>query len=207
MIECRTYTFQPGRLPAYLALIEREGVLDRLLQNMRGYWLGESGVVNTAWHVWQYADRAGRAAARAKLAADPIVSGFMREALPLLRQQHSIFLNGELETAPSGPAGGVFDRVELRRAPGDLASARETLAELGKAIGQRAQIVAALRGSPLEGGHNITHAIFVLRFPSFAERAEQAPGLESALEDAAAGGWHCVGDQQLMLPAKFSPWQ
>lgn len=207
MIECRTYTFHPGKLPAYLALFEREGVLDRLGRHLRGYWLAESGVVNTAWHVWHYDDRESRAAARAEMAADPVMRGFVGEALPLLRQQHSLFLNGEVASPPVGAADGIFDRIELRRGPGDRADARASLTKLAEAIAKSARIVASLRRSPLEAGENVTRAIFVLRFGSFAERAQKAPALEAALQDAAAGGWLCAGEDQLMLPAKFSPWQ
>lgn len=207
MIECRTYRFHPGKLPQYLALFERDGVRERLLRYMRGYWLPESGTVNSAWHIWEYPDRAARAEARAGMAADPIVRGFMAEALPLLQEQQSVFMHGELSTPLRNGKAGVFDRINLSRSSGDPVEATASWDRLIERLLSHARIVASLRGSALEAGYSPTRALFVLRHDSFAARDQAASAIEEALDAAAREGWMSLGEPALLLPAPISPWQ
>ncbi len=207
MIECRTYRFHPGKLPQYLALFERDGVREHLSRYMRGYWLPESGTVNSAWHIWQYEDRASRAAARAGMAADPAIRTFMAEALPLLQEQRSVLLHGDVLVPSGGTTAGVWDRIDLGRLPGDPEAAKTAFDRLASQLADHALVVAALRGSALEGGGSPTRATFVLRHESFSARDDVAHSIEHALDIAALAGWTPVGEPALLLPAPISPWQ
>lgn len=207
MIECRTYRFHPGKLPQYLALFERDEVRDHLLRYMRGYWLPESGTVNSAWHVWQYEDRASRAAARSEMAGDPAIRDFMAKALPLLQEQRSVLMHGDILAPSRGTTAGVWDRIDLGRLPGDPAGANTAFDRLASQLADHATVVAALRGSALESGGSPIRATFVLRHDSFSARDDVARSIEQAVDAAALAGWTPVGEPVLLLPAPVSPWQ
>ena len=94
IVEQRTYDIQPGRIPAYLALYEAEGLevqrthLGRLL----GYYSSEFGTLNQIVHHWAYDDLADRARRRAALFADPRWRAYFDRVLPLIVKQHSTIL-------------------------------------------------------------------------------------------------------------------
>ena len=55
--ELRTYTFNPGTLPAYIEHVEKVGrpVRGDDYGKCWGYWTAEFGQLNQAWHLWSYA--------------------------------------------------------------------------------------------------------------------------------------------------------
>ena len=55
--ELRTYTFNPGKLPAYIEHVEKVGrpVRGDDYGKCWGYWTSEFGQINQAWHLWSYA--------------------------------------------------------------------------------------------------------------------------------------------------------
>ena len=70
--ELRTYGIQPGKLPEY---VELAGSVGRPVRGDRfgtlvGYWTTELGPLNQVVHLWEFADLAARAQARAGLAKD-----------------------------------------------------------------------------------------------------------------------------------------
>ena len=92
--EWRSYRLKPGTAGDYLGLLADEGLplVTRHLPLM-GYWLGESGPLNTIHHLWAYADWAEREAARAGLAAEAgWVGGFVPRAFALVEEQETRFL-------------------------------------------------------------------------------------------------------------------
>ncbi len=205
IVEHRCYQLHMGKLPAYLALFQLPGVLPRLLRHMRGYWIAESGTVNRVHHIWSYADRAERAAARQQMAADPGMGPFLAGALPLLQAQESRVLTGTITAPDAAGSGGVFDLLSL-----ELDASLESkglLAGLSGKIGEKAAIVAALRESALEGDTLVGSALFILRHASFAARDQAVPAIETLLADARRDGWLRNAGACFILPAPFSPWQ
>lgn len=203
IVEHRCYRLHPGKVPEYLALFELPDVLPRLLRNLRGFWIAESGMLNCVHHLWSYPNREERAAARQDMAADQAMRPFMTAALPLLHEQHSRVLAGTMASPDPGSTGGVFDLLTLAGGP----QAKDRLANLAKALRMKAGIVASLRGSVLEGDTLVTSALFVLRHGSFAARERIAPQTEDLLAAARDDGWLLEASSQVILPAPFSPWQ
>lgn len=94
LFEMRTYTIRPGRLPAYVADFERNGlpVIGRYAE-LIGYWIAETGALNQVVHLWGYRDAAHRAEQRALLYADPDwVDGYLPTALDDVQRQESRLL-------------------------------------------------------------------------------------------------------------------
>ena len=92
--EWRTYRLKPGAANAYLTLLADEGLplVTRHLPLM-GYWLAETGPLNTIHHLWTYADWTEREAARAGLAQEEAwTAGFIPKAFALVEEQENRFL-------------------------------------------------------------------------------------------------------------------
>lgn len=108
--EWRSYRLKPGAASAYLTLLADEGLplVTRHLP-MTGYWLGETGPLNTIHHLWSYADWAEREACRASLATEEAwVNGFIPRAFALVEEQENRFLRLTASTT-------VFDEALRRR--------------------------------------------------------------------------------------------
>jgi hypothetical protein len=73
LLDVRTYTTLPGRVPAQLELYKKYGypVQLRYMGEPLCYAVAESGELNTFTHVWVYESAADREQKRAKMAADP----------------------------------------------------------------------------------------------------------------------------------------
>lgn len=100
--EWRSYRLKPGAAPAYLALLADEGLplVTRHLP-LTGYWLGETGPLNTIHHLWSYADWTEREACRASLATETAwVEGFIPRAFALVEEQENRFLH-TVESSPT----------------------------------------------------------------------------------------------------------
>lgn len=92
--EWRCYRLKAGAAPDYLALLADEGLplVTRHLPLM-GYWLAETGTLNTIHHLWSYADWAERESCRAALAAEEAwVRGFVPKAFALVEEQRNRLL-------------------------------------------------------------------------------------------------------------------
>jgi NIPSNAP. len=91
--EWRTYRLKAGAASEYLTLFADEGLplVSRHLPLM-GYWLGETGPLNTLYHLWSYVDWSEREACRASLATEEAwVKGFIPRAFALVEEQHNRF--------------------------------------------------------------------------------------------------------------------
>ncbi|NVP58415.1 NIPSNAP family protein [Mycoplana rhizolycopersici] len=108
--EWRCYRLKAGAAPDYLALLADEGLplVTRHLPLM-GYWLAETGTLNTIHHLWSYADWAERESCRAGLAAEEAwVRGFVPKAFALVEEQRNRLLK-ITQTSP------VFEAALARR--------------------------------------------------------------------------------------------
>jgi hypothetical protein len=94
IVEMRTYTIAPGRIPDYFALYEREGmaVQESYLGRMVGYYATEIGPVNEIVHMWRYFDLNDRVERRNRLKADARWQAYIVKMLPMLVSQHSRIL-------------------------------------------------------------------------------------------------------------------
>lgn len=73
IIDLRTYTMVPGRLKAFLALYEAEGLPVQVKHQGQplGYYVTEIGTNNQVVHLWRYDSLADRERRRAALEVDP----------------------------------------------------------------------------------------------------------------------------------------
>ena len=99
--EMRTYRMKVGSVPAYLKLVEDEGIEVQRghLGQLVGYFTSEIGALNEIVHVWAYADLVDRAQRRARLAADPR----WQEFLPKIQALMVIMENKILIPTPFSP--------------------------------------------------------------------------------------------------------
>lgn len=93
LVEMRTYTITPGKVPEFLEIYEGEGlgIITRYAR-LAGCWTKDSGTLNSVVFCWAYDDYAHRAAQRARLGADPAWRAFTPRILPYLVHQESVFL-------------------------------------------------------------------------------------------------------------------
>ncbi len=84
--EIRTYQMKTGTVPAYLKLVEEEGIelQKRYLGELVGYFFSEIGPLNQIVHIWAYPSLDEREARRARLAADPAWQAFMPKIQALM---------------------------------------------------------------------------------------------------------------------------
>ena len=96
IIDHRTYTMHPTRLPKWLKLYEEYGlpVQQKHLGRLIGFFVSEIGPLNQVVHLWQYEDLADRQRRRAAMAEDPDWQEFLRrnEELGALQFQENKIL-------------------------------------------------------------------------------------------------------------------
>lgn len=138
--ELRTYTARPGKLAEY---VEKSGSIGRPIRGDRfgklvGYWTTDLGPLNQVVHLWEYADLAARAEARAGLAKNERwVTEYLPVSGPLLQAQENMILV-PAEWCPLRPVSGlgVHELRMYRLRPGTLAAymavAREAITVRGK---------------------------------------------------------------------------
>ena len=99
--EMRTYRLKTGTVPAYLKLVEEQGIAVQKghLGALVGYFFSEIGPLNQIVHVWAYASLDEREARRAALAADPRWQAF----LPKIQSLIETMENQILKSAPFSP--------------------------------------------------------------------------------------------------------
>jgi hypothetical protein len=90
IIDHRTYTMHPTKLPKWLKLYEEYGlpVQQRHLGKLIGFFVSEIGPLNEVVHLWQYEDLADRQRRRAAMAEDSAWQEFMRRNEELGALQH-----------------------------------------------------------------------------------------------------------------------
>ncbi len=123
--ELRTYTLYPGKLTEY---VELSGSIGRPIRGDRygtlvGYWTTEHGPLNQVIHLWEYADLAARATARAGLAKDERwTTEYLPRTQPYLMAQENMILS-PMDWYPFRPASGmgVYELRVYRVHPGKVA--------------------------------------------------------------------------------------
>lgn len=97
IIDHRTYTLYPGKLPALLELYAAEGypVQTQYLGEPYGWFVSSDiGELNQIVHLWKYTDLADREQRRARMQADPRWQAYLAKAAPLLMRMENKILRG-----------------------------------------------------------------------------------------------------------------
>ncbi len=94
IVEQRTYTLHPGKVPEYLRHYESEGmaIQTRILGRMVGYFTTEIGPLNQIIHMWGYDSFEERSKRRAQMAADPGWKAYIAKIQPLIQTQETKIL-------------------------------------------------------------------------------------------------------------------
>jgi hypothetical protein len=131
--ELRRYTIKPGKTADY---VEKSGSIGRPVRGDRygkllGYWSSELGPLNRVVHLWEFADLAARAAARAGLAKDERwVKEYLPVSGPLLEAQENLILT-PFDWAPFRPTSGmgIHELRVYRLHPGKVPAYSEAMRE------------------------------------------------------------------------------
>jgi hypothetical protein len=102
--EIRTYRLKNGAIPAYLKVVEEEGIAiqKKHLGDLIGYFFSEIGPINEIVHIWGFSSLDDREARRSRLMADPDWQGF----LPKIRDLIEVAENKIMKPAAFSPTGG-----------------------------------------------------------------------------------------------------
>lgn len=90
----RIYTCHPGKLGAFLKLVETEilPLQTKYCGNLVFYSTSETGELNQVVQVWAYQDAADRDARRSAMWADPAWLALGEKAMPLIQHQENRLL-------------------------------------------------------------------------------------------------------------------
>jgi hypothetical protein len=94
LIEYRSYVLVPGKLGAFLQLMESEGIRieEPVLGKLLGFFTSEIGELNKVVHMWAYESFEERQRRRALLAASPTWQAFTPKVLPLIQHMENELL-------------------------------------------------------------------------------------------------------------------
>lgn len=86
IIDERTYTLHPGKVPEYVALYDREGNAIQFghLGEPVGWFWTDVGTLNQIVHMWRYENYADREKRRAAMMGDPDWKAFLAKVTPLI---------------------------------------------------------------------------------------------------------------------------
>lgn len=94
IVEQRTYTLHPGKVPEMVRLYGEEGLplQQKYLGRFLGYFTAETGNLNQVVFMWGFDSVDDRAARRARMAQDPAWQAYLKKVLPLIVTQESRLL-------------------------------------------------------------------------------------------------------------------
>jgi len=95
IVDHRTYTVHPGKLPEYLEMYKNEGLplQKKYLGNCVGWYVSmDIGALNQVVHMWAYESLDDRAARRAALMKDATWLDFLKRAMPFLQSMENKIL-------------------------------------------------------------------------------------------------------------------
>lgn len=103
-VEIRTYRLKNGAVPAYLKVVEEEGIAIQKahLGQLVGYFSSEIGPINEIVHIWAFDSLDDRERRRSALMADPAWQAF----LPRIRDLIEVAENKIMKPARFSPVGG-----------------------------------------------------------------------------------------------------
>ena len=96
IVDLRTYTIRPGKLPAFLRLYQDFAwpLQQQYLGECLGWYTVAEGTLNRVVHLWRYADQGDREARRAAMMQDPAWQDFLHasEDAGLVLDMRNVFL-------------------------------------------------------------------------------------------------------------------
>jgi NIPSNAP protein len=89
--EIRTYRIKTGAVPAYLKLVEEDGIelQKRYLGQLVGYFFSEIGALNQIVHIWAYPSLDERERRRTALAEDKAWQAFAPKIQALMEEMEN----------------------------------------------------------------------------------------------------------------------
>lgn len=207
--ELRTYTIHPGRAAEYAEL---SGSVGRPIRGDRfgklvGYWTTELGPLSQVVHLWEYADLAARAEARAGLAKDERWrTEYIPRATPLLQGQENMIL-GPVDWYPLRPTSGmgIYELRVYRLWPGRMA---EWMGHFRAGMPVREKYAAPVGVWSTEIGplNTVVH-LWAYRDPNHRAETRRAAAADPVWKDTASklGPLMQTMASTLLVPTSFSP--
>ena len=96
IIDHRTYTIHPGKLPDFVDLYGRLAypLQQQYLGDCVGWYIStDIGQLNQIVHLWRFSDLNDRGERRAKMASDPGWAAYVAQASPLIQHMENKILN------------------------------------------------------------------------------------------------------------------
>lgn len=208
--ELRTYSFFPGKMPAYLKLAEEVGTPIRgdNYGKREGSFIAEIGTLNQVWHIWSYKDLNDRQDCRKRLSENKDWTGeFIAQVKPLLKAQHIRFMNNVSPMKPPEFEKNIYEFRVYQTSVGDAAGWAKDFVE---ALPARERYSRNL-GLWIPESDNPNEVVHLWGYKDLIQRAEaraaaqQDPDWRAFL--AKAGGRLLNMNSTIVLPAKFSPMQ
>ena len=207
--ELRTYSIQPGKLAEY---VELAGSVSRSIRGDRfgrlvGYWTTEHGPLNQVLHMWEFADVAARAQARAGLAKD---ERWMKEYVPrsqalLVGQENALLV--PVDWYPIRPIAGpnLYELRIYRFHPGKVAEWAR-LAQTGLPIREKYSSPVGFWQTEVGVLNTVVH-LWPYRDARHRAEVRKAVAADPRWQEVIAKLYPLLQSQEskLLLPASFSP--
>ncbi len=102
IVEMRSYRIRVGQVPAFIGLMDREGIaIERpILGHLIGFYSSDIGALNRVVHLWAYESFEAREKRRTQLSSSPEWQAFVPKVLPLIEEMENTILT----PAPFSPA-------------------------------------------------------------------------------------------------------
>lgn len=207
--ELRTYSIQPGKLAEY---VELAGSVSRPIRGDRfgklvGYWTTEHGPLNQVLHMWEFADVAARAQARAGLAKDERwTKEYIPRSQPLLVGQENTLLV-PVDWYPIRPTSGpnLYELRIYRFHPGKVAEWAR-LAQTGLPIRERHSSPVGFWQTEVGVLNTVVH-LWPYRDAQHRAEVRKAVAADPRWQEVIAKLYPLLQSQEskLLVPASFSP--
>jgi NIPSNAP len=203
--ELRTYTFHPGKIPAWLELVPRILSLRADADKCRGYWTAEFGQLNQGWHLWGYDSLDQRAQLRAEM---PKNERLAKELLPavrsLLQRQDTRFLNPVIDLKP--PASGGIYEIRIYRAQPGMAGAWTQLIKSYLPVREKYSPIVGLWTGEAPQPNEVVH-MWVYPDLNARMKSRAAASADPEWQEFLGKGGAMLAEMQstILLPASFSP--
>ncbi len=203
--ELRTYSFHPGKVPAWLDLVPQILAARADADRCRGYWTTEFGLLNQGWHLWAYASLDERARLRAEFANNDRVQKELVSAVRSLLQRQDIrFLNPVIDLKPPA-ANGIYE-IRIYRAQPGMAGAWAQLLKSYLPVRERySPIVGLWTGEAPQPNE----AVHMWNYPDLNARmqARAAASADPQWREFLGRGAAMLAEMQsiILSPTSFSP--
>jgi len=206
--ELRTYTFFPGKLPAYLKVAAEIGrpVRGNDYGTNHGYWTTEFGPLNQVWHLWSYASMEERARLRGELAKNARWTGeYVPVIRPLIERQDIRFIKPLKPLGTPAKEGGIYELRIYRQNTGKTGPMGEIYSKIMPVREKYSRNIGLWTGEAPQPNE----LLHMWNYESFEARKEQRAALFHDQEwlDCLKpmDGWNAEMTSLLLLPTSYSP--